>query len=243
MNDAEKMADELEGIKKRHSDVAHDISLAVQCSKDISYVNDTSIDSILNKFYMSRIGIRTLIGSYLSTIKDVPSVIEKDCKPYDVISGAVEDCKDICMLNYASVPNLTISGNEDYIFTYIPSHLYYIVTELVKNAMRGIMDNGGDGDIKLMMSEGEDDLILKISDTGRGFPRSDLQKVFRYYYTTAHIGNMNSSPMAGFGHGLPLARLYARYLGGDLHLIPYHGFGTDAIVYINKFGDSKERLL
>lgn len=45
------------------------------------------------------------------------------------------------------------------------------------------------------------------------------------------------SPLAGFGCGLPLSRLYASYLGGKLDILslPFHG--SDAYLYLNRIGD------
>ncbi|CAN0314005.1 unnamed protein product, partial [Ectocarpus fasciculatus] len=34
-------------------------------------------------------------------------------------------------------------------------------------------------------------------------------------------------PLAGFGMGLPLSRVYARYFGGDVLLKSMEGFGMD----------------
>lgn len=95
---------------------------------------------------------------------------------------------------------------------------------------------------------GNEDLTIKISDEAGGIPRSEMPLVWTYTYTTAHPDeldpgeNMDKAPMAGYGYGLPLARLYARYFGGDLKLISMEGYGTDAYLSLNRLSSSTEPL-
>lgn len=57
-----------------------------------------------------------------------------------------------------------------------------------------------------------------MSDQGGGIPRSGLQRIWTYLYTTARsplpevdIDTSNMpAVLAGYGCGLPLSRLYAR---------------------------------
>lgn len=36
----------------------------------------------------------------------------------------------------------------------------------------------------------------------------------------------------GFGYGLPISRLYARYFHGDISLLSFEGYGTDTVIYL-----------
>lgn len=76
-------------------------------------------------------------------------------------------------------------------------------------------------------------LAPKISDEGSGIPRSGLPKLFTYLYSTAenqvneliNNGATDGVAMAGYGYGIPISRLYARYFGGDLQILCMEGYG------------------
>lgn len=68
---------------------------------------------------------------------------------------------------------------------------------------------------------------------GGGIPRKDVPLIWNYAFTTAEAqevgdefgGSDFKAPLAGYGYGLPIARLYAQYLGGNLKLISMQGYG------------------
>lgn len=83
-------------------------------------------------------------------------------------------------------------------------------------------------------------LKLQISDEGGGIPRSGLPKIFTYLYSTARnpldenldLASADRVTMAGYGCGLPISRLYARYFGGDLQIISMEGYGEFNILSV-----------
>ena len=60
-----------------------------------------------------------------------------------LIKSAIKKAEEACQLEYADNPQVTIHSTpniqEDISFTYIPSHLFYITFELLKNSMKAIM--------------------------------------------------------------------------------------------------------
>jgi pyruvate dehydrogenase kinase 2/3/4 len=72
---------------------------------------------------------------------------------------------------------------------------------------------------------------LQITDEGGGIPRSGLSKISTYLYSTAEnppdldVHNEGVT-MTGYGYGIPISHLYARYFGGDLHIISMEGYGV-----------------
>lgn len=104
--------------------------------------------------------------------------------------------------------------------------------------------------IRVVIADGLEDVTIKVSDEGGGIPRSGLNKIWTYLYTTGQSPlasddfDPDNSPavLAGYGYGLPISRLYARYFGGDLQIISMEGYGTDAYLHLHRLGNYQEPL-
>jgi len=96
--------------------------------------------------------------------------------------------------------------------------------------------------VRVVIAGGKEDCVVKVSDEGGGIPRSALGKIWSYQYTTAKAedktgneGNVSfRDNFFGVGYGVPIARVFARYFAGDLHIISTEGWGTDAYVYLHR---------
>ncbi|XP_010943866.1 pyruvate dehydrogenase (acetyl-transferring) kinase, mitochondrial [Elaeis guineensis] len=251
-------------IKVRHNNVVPAMALGVQqLKKDLNpKAVPTDLEEIhefLDRFYMSRIGIRMLIGQHVGLHDRDPApgcigLINTRMSPMLVAQTASEDARSMCLREYGSAPEVNIYGDPSFTFPYVTPHLHLMVFELVKNSLRAVQERFMDSDkdvppIRIIVADGIEDVTIKISDEGGGIPRSGLPKIFTYLYSTAknpldenYGGVHDGLTMAGYGYGLPISRLYARYFGGDLQIISMEGYGTDAYLHLSRLGDSQEPL-
>ncbi|GMP76106.1 hypothetical protein CsSME_00032925 [Camellia sinensis var. sinensis] len=264
-NDELEFNQMLKMIKVRHNNVVPTMALGVQQLKKsldpkIDYEDLDEIQQFLDRFYMSRIGIRMLIGQHVALHDTNPppdcvGYIHTKMSPVEVARCASEDARAICLREYGSAPDVNIYGDPSFTFPYVPIHLHMMVFELVKNSLRAVEERFMDSDkvappIRLIVADGIEDVTIKVSDEGGGIPRSGLPKIFTYLYSTAknpmdersELGTANVATMAGYGYGIPISRLYARYFGGDLQTISMEGYGTDAYLHLSRLGDSQEPL-
>ena len=284
----------LEKIKKRHDAVVTTIAQGVLEYKRARKAAriQADVQSFLDRFYMSRIGIRILIGQHIAlsrTAPNAPKMLEdgsrsrsssssaqlaaRDGKPEPeqyvgiictntnvgaMAHEAIENARFVCEEHYGLFkgPPVQLVCPSDLTFMYVPSHLNHMLFELLKNSLRAVVERYGVENednfppIKVIVVEGKEDITIKISDEGGGIARSEMPLVWTYMYTTAQSEDLDpefsasdfKAPMAGFGYGLPLARLYARYFGGDLKLISMEGYGTDVYLHLNRLSSSSEPL-
>ncbi|XP_028662126.1 pyruvate dehydrogenase (acetyl-transferring) kinase isozyme 1, mitochondrial [Erpetoichthys calabaricus] len=256
-------------IRNRHNDVIPTMAQGVVEYKDgygVDPISSQNLQYFLDRFYMSRISIRMLLNQHTllfgGKVKVNPAhpkqigSIDPNCQVVEVIKDAYENARRLCDLYYMNSPELKIEEfnakerGKPTTIVYVPSHLYHMVFELFKNAMRATMEYHGDTSsyppINVQVALGSEDLTVKMSDRGGGVPLRKIDRLFTYTYSTAPLPHMETSratPLAGFGYGLPISRLYARYFQGDLKLYSLEGYGTDAVIYIKALStESIERL-
>ncbi len=257
-SEEEAFTELLESVKNRHSHVVQSMALGVLELKARSGADriGPEISEFLDRFYMSRIGIRMLIGQHIALRNPNPGwvgIINSKTSPVDVIRRAAADAEALCRMNYGEAPRVEIRGRTDLAFTYIPSHMHHMLFELIKNSFRATVETHEHTrdlpPLRIIIADGQEDIAIKVEDEGGGIPRSGMERVWTYLYTTAPPPEERSSysgldidPMAGHGYGLPITRLYARYFGGDLQLISMEGYGTDAYLHLNRLGNHAEVL-
>uniref|UniRef100_A0A667XIK4 Protein-serine/threonine kinase n=1 Tax=Myripristis murdjan TaxID=586833 RepID=A0A667XIK4_9TELE len=254
-----EFVDALVTIRNRHNDVVPTMAQGIIEYKEVfpqDPVTNQNIQYFLDRFYMSRISIRMLINQHTlifdgATNPVHPNTIgsiDPQCQVTEVVQGKYGRWN--CVTFFFSSSHVGNKKSQPISIVYVPSHLYHMLFELFKNAMRATIECHENSNnlppIQVMVSLGGEDMSIKVSDKGGGVPFRRIENLFSYMYSTApapQIGDHTRTPLAGFGYGLPISRLYAKYFQGDLQLYSMEGYGTDAVIYLKALStDSIERL-
>ena len=92
--------------------------------------------------------------------------------------------------------------------------------------------------VEIIISKGDQNIAIKISDRGGGASLEQQQKWEAYLFSSGdaapaeNLNNPISVPMAGYGYGIPLTKVMARYLGGDIETRSIEDYGTDVYIYL-----------
>ncbi|EDV27658.1 [Pyruvate dehydrogenase (acetyl-transferring)] kinase isozyme 2, mitochondrial [Trichoplax sp. H2] len=257
-------------IRQRHNSVVETMAqgiIELKLAKKDYNLDQHRLQYFLDRFYTNRMSIRLLITQHNMLFgeenaeKKHIGCIDPSCNLSEIVASAVNNASELCDQYYMVVPPVDIneanavepgSGVD---ICYIPSHLHYMVFELLKNSMRAVVENHQNNlnlpPIQVTITKGEEDILIRICDRGGGIPISKLEDIYSYMYSTAPqppsldlvARSETVTPLAGFGVGLPLSRLYARYLNGDLKLSPLEGYGMDAYIYLKRFSVKANEVL
>jgi Mitochondrial branched-chain alpha-ketoacid dehydrogenase kinase len=128
-----------------------------------SFEHMESCHKFLDRFYLSRIGIRVLAGHYLALRPQyqridagswnesersllhstIVGLIDRLTSPSALVREAADDVTRMSVAQYGIAPRIVLSGRLDLTFPYIPTYLRYVVLEVLKNAVRATVEAHG----------------------------------------------------------------------------------------------------
>ena len=252
--------------------IAQGISSWSKANPDIHPEHLQEMENALYRFFTARVGLRFLTQHHilsdptrnnpdaLEYAKTHLGCIQTDCDPVEEIRQAIEqvrqqtiDCYGVCPVIELVDRKMMDDDKNGSGFTYVPHHLQYMVTELLKNSCRATVDKYYGEEtmpgIRVVVVQGKEDVTIKVCDQGGGAPRSTMEKIWKFAHSTSPSleqetefakDSFSGGKIRGFG--LPLARIYARYFGGELTLRSMEGHGVDAYLYLPRLGHSCEKL-
>jgi pyruvate dehydrogenase kinase 2/3/4 len=109
-----------------------------------------NLQSFLDKFHLSRIGIRVLIGQHVSLqqrpLQDYVGIICTKTNLKQIAQEAIDNSRFICEDHYGlfNAPKVILNCPNDLNFMYIPSHLHHMLFELLKNSLRAVVEFYGE---------------------------------------------------------------------------------------------------
>lgn len=129
----------------------------LECRK---YISPADVTRFLDEHLRARIGTRLIAEQHIALhISSQPhcgpdskyqhdsdsshiGVIDTALQPSEIIRNCESFVSEICELKYGVRPTVIINGQPDTRLAHVPTHLEYILTELLKNAFRATVESG-----------------------------------------------------------------------------------------------------
>lgn len=174
---------------------------------------------------------RELVGELLLFARN-PT--ELDERPVDV-RALVEGVARSFRRRHANCAVLISLPTEPALVVGSAATLEQVIANLANNA--GDATSGApDATVRISLSLGSDDLVLRVEDNGPGVPESVRGRVFEPFFTTKPVG-------AGTGLGLSTAYSTVRSLGGTIECDSTVGVGTTFTVRLPRAHGTRQAPL
>ncbi|THX15042.1 pyruvate dehydrogenase kinase [Aureobasidium pullulans] len=128
------------------------------------------------------------------------------CNAKEIVQDCADTISDLARQAYGSdvaLPEVVIQGAEDIFFPYIPSHLEYIIGELLRNSFQATVERHGHKPppIEVLICEAAQHVIIRVSDQGGGIDREGLPNLWSFskgygvdaFLQISKLGNKNET--------------------------------------------------
>ncbi len=262
--DSPNFVNALEKIIQTHTDTLPHLSRGF---KEVStYIDPDSATEFLNLHLQDRIQTRTLARHHIALANsdnDQQSFSSSHIGSIDTnlnLSKLLYNCNlhvsNLCSLKYDTKTDLIVDKGENVNVKYIPTHIEYVFTELLKNSSRALLENSlyhehcDDSRIPPVLATivptNSGGAVVRLRDRGGGIAPEIEEKIFNYAFTSVKKKNNDNNviddhhqdldrmdnglsfdtAIAGMGYGLPLSRQYLEMFGGSLEIQSYYGWGV-----------------
>ncbi|KAL8677000.1 MAG: hypothetical protein Q9186_006535 [Xanthomendoza sp. 1 TL-2023] len=252
----------------------------LECRK---YISPRDVTHFLDEHLRARIGTRLIAEQHIALhLSSTPhnggasksqehdqssyiGVIDTALRPAEIVRHCEAFVGEICELKYGVRPTVVINGQSDARMTHVPTHMEYIVTELLKNAFRATVESGKEREpIEVTIAAAPDtsevdkagtDAILsepqvssvstipgvtvRIRDRGGGISPEVLPSIWAYSFTTfadENVMDMGEHKRGG-GNGNTDALNAISGAGGDSSSLAGLGYGLPlGRAYAEHFG-------
>ncbi|KAK2467103.1 hypothetical protein APHAL10511_001361 [Amanita phalloides] len=176
------------------------------------YISPTQISTFLDSAIRSRISVRLIAEQHITLTQALNdqncdrrsvSIVNRHCSPKRMIQMCSSYVAELCEATLGASPSVKIDGDVDATFAYVPVHLEYILTEVLKNSFRATVEHHAkeaQNASKAMplppvtitlsprtrFSSNEGNFFsFRVRDQGGGISPSNMARIFSYAFTTA----------------------------------------------------------
>lgn len=225
-------------------------------------------DPWLDKFLLNHLGTDMLMAQYLGCVKaaaagidetSMAGIIDPRCDVAKLCREVANEVLEICdsetgLAPLVKVETFSAFGEDKGVprFSFIPGYLRFMVREVLKNSCRATAVKARSQreltkkPINIVVCADGHRVAIRVTDRAGGIPFDVGKDVWSYLFSTTGKGakfGKKATPLAGYGMGLPLSRLYARYLGGSLRVVSLPGYGTSVDIFLSRVSSEQMELV
>lgn len=107
------------------------------------------------------------------------------CNANEIVQQCAETARRLMSQAYGpevKIPEVVVKGHLETTFPYIPSHIEYMIGELLRNSMQAIVERPGTQcqPIEVLICEAAQHVIIRVSDQGGGIERDILPYLWSF---------------------------------------------------------------
>jgi two-component system sensor histidine kinase HydH len=170
--------------------------------------------------------LNRVVGQLLEFAKPVP------VKPKPVSLQALLDDSIKLIRDRAAEKNISIQTQNNTRMDEVridPDRINQVLLNLYLNAIDS-MESGGELKVEISYDGQHRNVVIQVSDTGRGISRENLSKIFEPYFTTKSTGT---------GLGLAIAHNIIEAMGGKITVVSDNEVGTTFTVALPNSEENK----